>query len=295
MVLELFAFGDESGIGREARWCVMGGFSLPSERAWKEFRTQWRATLDSESVPQFHAADFYNATNWLSTKSPYYGWDHDRATKFHDRLLTSFRQVQRRLNPSNCAVNVPDFNELPLEHRQFATGALLQWTVWGPETYKRKLKGTGKPSTPWFLAFRDFVMRVLEHVPEGAKLHIILDRQDQYAGLAHHVWNDFSKWNLTGWERLGDLTFARSDDYEPLQLADMYTNNLGAWLTREDTEGAYEPQRVDALVTFAKRDPKVHIYDAREAGRRIRDIIEEGKRKIALHYEHDESETPEPI
>ncbi|MDO8614252.1 MAG: DUF3800 domain-containing protein [Dehalococcoidia bacterium] len=282
MVVELHAYADESGGTGDDPYCAIAGF-IASERQWKIFRPRWREALGS--VPAFHATDFWSRAGWKSKDSPYHGWTSDKALRFQRGLISVFYQQDKRLNPTNAVTNIPDFSELSEDWQRISTGALIKWSMRDGK-FSARLSGTGKPSAPWFVSFIDLVQRIVEHVPDGAVLHLWFDEQNEYAPLAQITWKNMKRHKAKGWRKMGDLTFACDEEYEPLQLADMYTYLVHHYvLYGDDGLGA---DRAEALAAFARVNRYISVDDRQAHESRVQRISEEILGKIAVHYGHGE-------
>ena len=58
MAVELFAYGDESGLHKNPRYCLMCGF-IASPRQWKIFNKSWKNVLDQFGISDFHSTEFF--------------------------------------------------------------------------------------------------------------------------------------------------------------------------------------------------------------------------------------------
>lgn len=267
LVLEFYAYGDESGSISDP-YCTVAGF-VASPRQWKLFSAAWRDVLDEAGVPAFHAVDFFHREEWRSSGSPYHGWTEADGLVFQRRLLAVFLRQYQRINAANGAVNVEDFKLMSEEWQRIFTGALLKWDVRAGE-FSAKILGTGKPSAPWFTSFIDFIQASLVHVSDGATLHLVFDQQNEYAPLAHITWANMKKYKMMNWRKMGDLIFREDEKDEPLQLADMYAHLINHWVPRLD-EGI-SPDRVEALAVLMKKTGKIYIHTGETLEQRVMDI-----------------------
>ena len=274
MVLELQAYADESGGTAGDPHCAIAGF-VASPRQWKVFRERWREALGD--VPAFHATDFWSRAGWQSKDSPYHGWTDTKALQFLRGLTSVFDQQYKRLNPDNAVTDVSDFHELSDDWQRIATGALVKWTVRG-DTFSARISGTGKPSAPWFVSFIDFIQRMVRHAPDGAVVHLRFDEQAEYAPLAQITWKNMKKHKALGWRKMGDLTFSCDEEYEPLQMADMYAYLIHHYRIYGD-EGM-DKDRGSALASFARANPSIWVHDQATSESRVQSMGEQIMQQI---------------
>jgi hypothetical protein len=288
MVLELFAYGDESGSIADP-FCTVAGF-VASERQWKVFCSRWRDALDRAGIRSFHAVEFFQRVSWRSSRSPYHGWSEAAGMAFQRELLKVFFLQYQRLNAANGAVNVDDFKSMSKDWQRIFTGAAVKWNVRAGK-FSAKISGTGKPSAPWFTSFIDFVQHALTHVPDGAVMHLVFDQQTQYAPYAHITWGNMKKLKMMSWRKMGDLTFREDERCEPLQLADMYAYLINHWASRVDA--GISPDRAEALAVLTRKAGKVYIHTGASLEQRAVEITEAVLKQIESYYGRSGSSDPD--
>lgn len=260
VVLERFAYGDESGTETNA-FCTVAGF-IASPRQWQLLKKAWRAVLDGEAVTTFHAEKFFQRANWRSSKSPYHGWTPDRADNFIAELLNVV--LDRSIKPIGGPVNVADFEAMHPDMRKVITGATLKWrwsSVPGSRadpSVRADFRTSGAPQYPYFAAFNLFIDEALTRTPQGAKVHFVLDRHGVYEGYARVVYAERLKLRAPGWEKMGHLRYAASSDHEALQVADLYAYILNGWITRN---GKVSRDRFEAAQAFFRKRNRIRVQN----------------------------------
>jgi len=87
VAVDLWAYGDESGIERRGPYCVVAGF-VASLRWWNSLKPAWRSVIEDAKVGEFHANHFFGrGAAEASEKNEFAGWSDAKATKFLTDLL----------------------------------------------------------------------------------------------------------------------------------------------------------------------------------------------------------------
>ena len=143
--LELWAYGDESGIDQQVKHCLMLGY-IAAPLQWERFNDLWRIALQHYGVPEFHAVDFFPRQRQRSHANPYRGWPDNQRIEFLDILLGI--RAHCRLVPIGWAVN------RSRAARQSARNAVR---ISRPPSISVKLvsgsrmRSSSKPSTSYFV------------------------------------------------------------------------------------------------------------------------------------------------
>jgi hypothetical protein len=222
-VLDLYAYADDSGLHGNASYCLLAGY-IASPRQWSLFSHEWQAILKDFGVSDFHAKGFFSPVA-RRAHDVYRTWDNDKAEQFISRLTKVINE--HRLYPLGCAVNVPDFFTFTIGERRFLTGG-----IWNAK--KGVFKTTGKPSAPYFAAFTYFVRVALDQTPEGARLHLVFDRQNVMESRACNTLEEMIAMPnlLPGSEKLGSISYYISPQEPALQAADLYTYGWQDYCTK---------------------------------------------------------------
>lgn len=288
MVLEFFAYADESGISRGEPYCMIGGF-IASPRRWNVFKRAWKEVLDSEGVPAFHAVEFFQQASWQSKNSHYHGWSLERKVSFLSRLLLTLRS--RDIRDIGGLVDNNAFFALTDDDRRVATGAdmKIHWDFPGGTELEAiqvddpRVRG-GTQARPYPAAFFVLVRQALEHVPDGAKVHFVFHIQNVEEGLARQNYASMVKKKMSGWEKLGGLTYDRAEVHEPLQAADLYTYIVTNWVARD---GQVPPENfIAAAELIGRRRRKLQMRDAEAFKRDEQRITEEIAQGIIEQFAH---------
>ena len=173
--------------------------------------------------------------------------------------------IQRhRINPIGGLVNVADFNDMSPDMRRVVTGATVRWR-WSltpgaadDPSVHADFRTTGAPSRPYAAAFNLLIEEALARTPDGAKVHFTFDRHNVYEGFARLTYAEMIKQQVPGWEKLGDLIYAASDDHDPLQVADLYAYIITNWMTRQ---GAVTPDRFQAAQVFFEKRKRIRVQN----------------------------------
>ena len=210
--VELFTFGDESGIHDGARYCVVAGY-IGSPRQWKPFEEAWAEVLDRYSVQAFHAVRFFGRGPGGVRLDEYEGWADEKADAFLDELMGVINQ--RRLRAIGGAIDVKAFKALTQGEKRYVTGG------WVTDDGKWLASGApSKPSAPYFFALLLFLIEALSEAAPDARINLIFDRQNVVKGRAVQNINDLTRHQILdaiGGARLRQVAFAPSDEEQGLQ------------------------------------------------------------------------------
>ena len=216
-MMEIYA--DESGVHGSAEWCIVAGFSA-GRRHWIRAEEAWLKLLDNFHIPResgFHSKDFFKASlDGNRLNESYLHLSINDCTEFLRCAAVIIRS--HALCPIGAAVNIADFNSLSLNERRWITGGVY---------YAKKWKVSGRPSSPYFLAFHEVMIAGVERANPGVICDFIFDRQDVYSGYALKLWNHLKdNQHLRSSPHLGTIAFASRLDRVALQIADLLTSSI---------------------------------------------------------------------
>lgn len=259
VTIELFAYGDESGIEDSAPYCLLLGF-MGSPRQWDTFKKDWRKILNDYEIQEFHAKGFFGRDQHGQRLDHYKDWSSARAHGFLESLV----QVasRRRLYPIGGAVDVKAFKSFTQAERGFFTGQLI-WNDWN----MRKWHISGAPTKPYYFAMKLFVIEALERAEPSASIHFIFDEQNV---LQAHAVNTFRDWvslyhpfqgNKAGIDQFKSIIFTKSGNEAGLQLADMYAYAFNRYIRHLSIDSDVAL----ILKTFTHKDkkkrPGIRVFD----------------------------------
>lgn len=171
---------DESGIHDGAKVCVVAGY-YGTQIAWRKFEDQWKKVLRDypEITDGFHAKRFFAKNENKERLDGYAGWSDDKANKFLERLVQC--TLRNRIFPIGYAVMVADFLGLPLETRQWFTGARFSKLDGSAET-------NGCPNKPYYLPFQFCALKAAQ-LSNAEKLHYFVGIDRTFHGYAAELYN----------------------------------------------------------------------------------------------------------
>jgi hypothetical protein len=221
----MHTFGDESGIERNATYCIIAGY-IAAPKQWAKFRRQWRRILRKYHVPEFHAWDFYQPERRKRTEH-YHGWSEEKECEFLAALLRTINECDIR--PIGVAIHVPSFNAFDHDERRYLSGGLLATHAFGhPDgstvVLKEDFKSSGAPSRPYMAIFQRFVGEALLKAPSKTTVHFTFDIQNLLAPRAIETFHEqFKSGHLPPHleAKAGTIRYAKSIEEEPLQAADL--------------------------------------------------------------------------
>lgn len=228
MTVELYAYGDESGIDGHGPYCVVAGF-IGSPRKWGSFNKAWGKIIEEAGVKEFHAQQFFNRR--LATegkRNPFRDWPESKATKFLDDLLAVIKQHKGRISPAGCSLNVQDFLSFTWGERQYLTGG-----IW--DSGKSRFVTNGAPSRVYPLPLHGFIGDALTHArPDDCKVHFVFDEQRV---MQEGILQTIAQVRKAGLfdkpvhQKVGVIGFDDSESWPGIQAGDMlahllYSNSL---------------------------------------------------------------------
>ncbi len=220
MALDLWVYGDESGVEAAPSYCVISAY-IANPSAWESLQNDWDNVVKTRGLTEFHATDFFTrkySRKDGSSKNPFALWTDPEAKQFIDEIAGVIKKYRRRVLPLDSSVDVKAFNALSHGERRFLTSGRVWWT--GGD-HRTKWKSSGKPSEPYMLAFQAVVKEALQHGSDNAKVHFVFDRTKN-EGLAKVLLKEVTKLKL--WPehaRIGGLCFEDSRDFPGIQMADL--------------------------------------------------------------------------
>lgn len=267
VVVEWWAYGDESGLGE--KYCCVFGY-VASPRQWRMLTREWRSVL--RDVPEFHAKEFFQKASWQSSTSPYHGWTMKKARRYLNGLLRTIDGHDIR--PIGFAYDTADFMALAEHDRRLLTGAINRTRSRvrkGRLEVTDKLMSTGAPSEPYCLGFQYLITEALKASPPGTIVNYVFDRRKTREGWAFQTFDGIKEYSTEPIvRRLGLLSFGDSEQYPPLQAADMiaYLANRTVHETVNnelvqralDVLGQKQPNKPGGFLSNAKR--AVHLVGA---------------------------------
>src|SRR5262249_45020197 len=130
-----------------------------------------------------------------------------------------------KLEPIGLALDVEAFMSLHEDERRWLTSTVAHGKTWPMQ---------GAPNKPYYPPFLYCVTSANDYTPEGEKIYLTFDRQDQYESKARMLYNDMFTMGGKWGGRLGS-TVAFSDRYEAvlLQAADLLAFVTGWSVTGE--------------------------------------------------------------
>jgi hypothetical protein len=254
VAVELFVYADESGIHKQARYCVMGGY-IGSPQQWARFGKDWRAALSSEGVPDFHSKDFF-AANRRNSLACYKGWSARRRIAFVENLSMAIDRY--RLTPVCGAINVSAFNALTYGERRFLTG--------GAYTRRGKWLSQGAPTRPYRFAAFQMIRDAIERAKDGTTVHFVFDQQTAFEGGMRQEFEDMiasgmGADKIIDTTKLGRLSHSTRQIDVPLQAADLFAH---CW-HHQLQHGAHKtPERAAAMSILSRKRGGIFVFNAED-------------------------------
>lgn len=259
MVLEFYAYGDESGWQSESPFCLVSGY-VGSPRQWEIFKQEWNGILGEYEVNAFHARRFFGRNRQGGRLDEYANWSDEKAIAFLDRLTAAIDR--RDIRAIGCAVNTADFIALGKGERRYITGAGFRPWGFTLDTYEGvQWLASGGPSQPYYLAFQQCLMDGLAHVPREATVHFVFDHQNVLEDGAIKVFDDFKLHSPSeeGEPKVGRLSFGFASSEPEIQAADLFTYSVFSSLTREQD---ITPDRRRAFVALTRKRSGIPLANA---------------------------------
>ena len=173
VVVELRAYGDESGTHENPPYCLVAGW-IGSPRQWRLFEDSWNEVLHEYSISEFHSTDFFNRKHNKSSGNPYRDWDDARSQAFLNALSNIV--IERRIFPIGGAVDVKAFMSYSEGERRYLTSAQIKQSG--------KWVTTGAPTRPYQLAFPLFLTEAAQAAKGDAVIQFVLDQNNNEAPYA---------------------------------------------------------------------------------------------------------------
>ncbi|HXE31667.1 MAG TPA: DUF3800 domain-containing protein [Terriglobales bacterium] len=188
-------FGDESGIAKNSRICVVAGL-LGSEPAWEAFDRDWSGAL-GDDIPAFHAVAINGG------RDEFYGMDAIRRGDLLRKLATVI--AESPLVPLVAGSVVPHF---------FALSEL-----------DRSLITNGHPDVPYWNCLDQCIVAAAVEADrqENERVNFIFERQDEFKKVAEARFDEMKEpggiWSRSA--RLGEIAFSRRTTIPGIQAADL--------------------------------------------------------------------------
>ena len=256
--LELWAYGDESGIHGTAQYCLLLGY-VGAPRQWSSFKNRWRDAPQERGISEFHAIDFFQG------RKVYRDWPGDKRRLLLDTLLAII--ASHRIVPIGWAVDIRAFKALRPDERRFFTGAHIEThtranRVDGYNQFevhlRRRFTTSGAQSQPYLVAFNQFLYDCFRISANHALLHVVFDRQNVLESGSIQMFHE--RWKgggFPGGKEFASITYADSANEPPLQAADLYAYAWGRCLNNAPTENVRH-----AMSSLTARKRKLPVADA---------------------------------
>jgi hypothetical protein len=263
--IKLWVYGDESGLDSTTPYSLVAGW-IGSPAKWCRFRNEWRKVVDTyEDVPkdkttkgEFHAIHFFARHEAQRApkkrgRNPYRDWEEQRAQDYLDALLKVIARNDM-VKPVGAALDNRLFYAYTWGERNYLTGAL-----WDEDT--KKFVTQGAPSRTYHVPFLELVRETLRMATApDSKVHFVMDEQKVIAeGLAQSWAYARRGKNLAVSEylraKMGDLTWAISNEQEGIQAADLLAYAWFGWYRERERLSGDRRKAVDQLWTIHKREP----------------------------------------
>lgn len=222
MAVNLWVYGDESGIEGDGPHCVVAGF-IGSPKHWDNFNNAWESVITEAGVGEFHAREFFGRHSAKgSEKHPFHSWPADKATRFLNDLLAVIQEHRARISPLKSSLDVSDFRSFSWGERQWLTG--------GTWDHKRgKFLSSGAPTRLYHVPAQGVIGDALDHAhPADCKVHFVLDEQSvMQEGFSQIIRGVRDKPQYRQQlSQLGDVTFGPSVTHPGIQAADLLVHCL---------------------------------------------------------------------
>lgn len=248
VVLDLYAYADESGVQQSPAYCVVAGY-IASPRAWDAFRQAWKAMLYKYQIDELHAKKFFGRK---AGHGQYAHLAKEEASALIDDAINIINH--HRLNPIGSIIDVEAFDKLTLGERRFLTGALRKGN---------SLWGTGSPNQSFYIPFKWFVQWALEYTPIGTKVHFVFDQQGQRGGLCLEIFDNMKRLGfLKDNGRLGDIIFANSKEKVEIQAADILSHLVYTYVKARSGLGRMNSERRVAIALLKRKNAAINMFNA---------------------------------
>lgn len=233
----LQAYMDESGSHDESSRCLVAGY-WGEVNEWRQFERAWRAVLESEGVPEFHAKNFWPRPRVREFAE----WSDARHAHFIDRLLTIIQSHE--IYPFGCGVDIGEWKKIPEKFKRVFSG------------YHHNQAVKDKRLKPLFLPFQFVAVRIATYCQAGVTMNFVFDQSQQTSAQLAKCFSDLK---LEAREsddpllnHLGELSFADSHRTLPLQAADLLSYEVYRLNKRMITSGGNVSARRETLRAMAR-------------------------------------------
>lgn len=200
---------DESGIHAGAKRCVVAGYAGGRQKI-EALEDQWVCTLKRFNVPLevgFHAKTFF------ARRGVHKGWSDAQAKDFITAMADSIHANE--LKAIGGGLSYSRFNALPENMRRWLTGGRF-------DEQRGRWLSSGAPSKPYFFGFHQAVVTSCKFAKSGVAVDFIMDRQENFSGLALETWNYFkTESRMHAQQHLGDISFYSRFERVSLQASDL--------------------------------------------------------------------------
>jgi hypothetical protein len=200
----LATYADETGHYYDPKKRFVGVAGLLSESGkWERFDGEWEKTCRDEGVNEpFHMVDF------AASRKHFESWKGDdiRRMRLLDRLVAAIKNADAY--PIGAVVPIEDFNSLTEEQR------------------------VSLGSDPYYVAFQQVTDQMMmagaltTYPPQTVSM--VYAYQREYTGKGERLWNAIKEHNVFG-PLMASYTPGTPGDYRPLQAADLWAYELGAY------------------------------------------------------------------
>lgn len=200
----LATYADETGhfADPQRRFVGVAGFLGHSDK-WNSFDAEWTQACREEGVKEpFHMVDF------AGSREQFKSWKDDevRRRRLLGRLVAAIKNAE--VYPIGAVVPIEDFNSLTEEQRN------------------------SLGSDPYYVAFQEvthqmaFAGTLMSYPPEP--ISMVYAHLKGYTAKAMELWCAIKEHNIYGLG-MGSFTPGDPKDYAPLQAADLWAYELGAY------------------------------------------------------------------
>jgi Protein of unknown function (DUF3800) len=222
LVLEVTFYADESGIhdphgeqlGSEV--ATVAGY-IATKDQWKKFERRWNTALKKFKVSEFHMSEFNREKQ--KPDSPYVGWPNEKKKRFLRLLIKIARDNTLYGYASMVETKAWDTildNETKLGLPKRKKGKLLEVPVYNP--YITCFQN-------FFAKFPKFLNEAVDPIVSKRALVervAFVFHQHQVFGPAAQIGYNIVHKDLDYDHRFGTITFGSSEEYPPLQAADLF-------------------------------------------------------------------------
>ena len=201
-------FMDESGIASGDRACVIAGFVGTGDECDK-VGDEWSVLV--KPLGELHSCEFFSRRSDGSLTGIYKHLNVGDAESCVHKLIDML--AESKLEPMGMALDARAFMSLHEDERRWMTSAVLYDKSWPMQ---------GAIKTPWFAPFHYCVTQANGYTPEGEKIHLTFDRQNEFEGNARKIYQELKDLGGKWGGRLAEtLTFSSRSEAVLLQAADL--------------------------------------------------------------------------